>query len=264
MSQRASAASCLTIASIMRNKAVKKVLIALFWVLLWEIVALLVKNSIVLPAPDKVLIELFNCVIDPEFWKSALLSALRIAAGFTIGALLGICAAAASKASPFVRELLSPIIGIAKTVPVASFIILVLIWGGSGNVALIVSAIMTFPILAVNTLAGLDAVQPKMLEVADVFGMSLPARIKGIYLPALYPHIAGAVELGVGMAVRSGIAAEVIGQPIVSLGNEMYRAKIFLNTERVLAVTVVTVTLGWLFGKAVKFMVRRAFGEKDD
>ena len=244
----------------MRAKAAKKVLIALFWVLLWEAIALAVNNSIILPRPDRVLIALFNCALEPEFWLGAGLSALRIAIGFLIGAVL---AAVISKASPIVRDFLAPVIGAAKSVPVAAFIILVLIWAGSGLVSLVVSAIITFPVLAVNTLAGLDSVDKRMLEVAEVFRMKPSARVRAIYIPAIYSNLAAAFELGAGMAVRAGVAAEVIGQPLASLGNELYRAKIFLDTERVIAVAIVTVALGWAFSALAGEIIRRAFGEWD-
>lgn len=247
----------------MRAKAAKKVLIALFWVLLWQIIAVLVNNSIILPRPDRVLAALFDCALEPEFWLGAGLSALRIALGFLIGAALGILAAVASKAFPIVREFIAPVIGVAKSVPVAAFIILVLIWAGSGNAALVVSAIITFPVLAVNTLAGLDGVDKRMLEVAEVFRMRLPARVRAIYIPAIYSNLAAAFELGAGMAVRAGVAAEVIGQPLASLGNEMYRAKIFLDTERVIAVAIVTVALGWAFSAGARLIIRGVFGERD-
>ncbi|MBQ6756947.1 MAG: ABC transporter permease subunit [Oscillospiraceae bacterium] len=247
----------------MRAKAAKKVLIALFWVLLWEAIALAVNNSIILPRPDRVLIALFNCALEPEFWLGAGLSALRIAIGFLIGAVLGVIAAVISKASPIVRDFLAPVIGAAKSVPVAAFIILVLIWAGSGLVSLVVSAIITFPVLAVNTLAGLDSVDKRMLEVAEVFRMKPSARVRAIYIPAIYSNLAAAFELGAGMAVRAGVAAEVIGQPLASLGNELYRAKIFLDTERVIAVAIVTVALGWAFSALAGEIIRRAFGEWD-
>lgn len=248
----------------MRAKVLKKVLIALFWVLIWFLASVLVDNSIILPRPDRVALTLAACLAEPEFWRSAGSTALRIAAGFAIGAVLGIAAAAASKASAAVRDVLAPVIGITKSIPVAAFIILVLIWAGSGRAALVVSAIITFPVLAVNTLAGLDSADRRMLEVAEVFRMGMPAQIRAIYMPAAASNVAAALELGSGMAVRAGVAAEVIGQPLASLGNEMYRAKIFLDTERVIAVTVVTVALGWLFGFLVRLITGKVFGARDD
>ena len=60
-----------------------------------------------------------------------------------------------------------------------------------------------------------------------------------------------ALALASGMAWKSGIAAEVIGQTAGTLGNELYRAKIYLETDKVLAVTLTAVALAWLTGKLV-------------
>lgn len=234
----------------MRGKpTAKKAAILAFWLLVWQLLALLVHNPVLLVGPWETLLALIAMLPTADFWRAVATSLVHIAAGFLAGAALGVLMAALAYRFETVRALLSPFVGAVKAVPVVSFVILVLIWAGSGRLSLFVTAAVVLPILYFNTLEGLRATDVKLLELMRVYRMKGAARLKGVYLPRLRPHLRGAVELAVGMAWKSGVAAEVIGQPVGSLGNELYRAKIYLETDRVLAVTVVTVLLAWALGK---------------
>ena len=76
-----------------------------------------------------------------------------------------------------------------KAVPVASFVILVLIWAGSRNLSVVISFLVVLPVIYVNTLAGLQSTDPKLLEMAVVFRMPVWRKIRFIYLPALVPYL---------------------------------------------------------------------------
>ena len=240
-----------------RGGIIKKTAIAVFWLALWQLLAVLVSNKVLIVGPYETLRALVAMLPTAAFWRAVLGSLLRITAGFCLGSLLGVLLAFCAYASPLFRALFSPFVSVLKAVPVVSFVILVLIWAGSAMLSLFVTVVVVLPILYINTLEGLLATDNKLLELAQVYRMPFPAKLRGIYLPQLRPHIVGAAELACGMAWKSGVAAEVIGQPLGSLGNELYRAKIYLETDRVLAVTVVTVFLSWLLSKALKLALRR-------
>ena len=61
--------------------------------------------------------------------------------------------------------------------------------------------------------------------------------------------------LSVGMGWRSGAAAEVIGQPVLTMGNGLYRSKIFLETDRLFAWTVIIILVAALSEKMFKFLI---------
>jgi NitT/TauT family transport system permease protein len=249
-----------------RGRLLKKAAIAVFWLALWQLLAALVNNKVLIVGPYETLLALIDMLPTAAFWRAVLNSLLRITAGFCIGGLLGVLLAFCACFSPLLREVFSPFVSAMKAVPVASFVILVLIWAGSAMLSLFVTTVVVLPILYINTLEGLLATDRKLLELAAVYHMPFPARLRGIYLPQLRPHLVGAAQLACGMAWKSGVAAEVIGQPLTSLGNELYRAKIYLETDRILAVTAVTVFLSWLLerllGLALRGGKRREEGKK--
>ncbi len=235
----------------------KRLGIALFWLAAWQALAMLVHNPILLVGPWETLGALVRMLPTAEFRLAVWGSLLHILGGFLLGAALGFGLALLSYARPFLRALLSPVIGVMKAVPVVSFVVLVLIWAGSRGLSLYVTAAVVLPILYLNTLEGLLGTDPKLLEVAEVYRMKYPARLRGIYLPQLRPQLLGALELAVGMAWKSGVAAEVIGQPVGSLGNSLYRAKIYLETDKVLAISVVTALLSWGLGRLALLPMKR-------
>ena len=235
----------------------KRLGIALFWLILWQVLAALVHNPVLLVGPWETLLALVRMLPTGDFWQALGGSLLHILGGFLLGGVLGFLLAFLSYLRPFFRDLLAPVIGAMKAVPVVSFVVLVLIWAGNRGLSLYVTAVVVLPILYLNTLEGLLGTDRKLLELAETYQMSFPARLRGIWLPQLRPHLLGAVELAVGMAWKSGVAAEVIGQPLGSLGNTLYRSKIYLETDEVLAISAVTAILSWGLGRLVLLPFRK-------
>ena len=119
---------------------------------------------------------------------------------------------------------------------------------------MIVSAVIVYPAFYYQILQGLTAADRELIEIADVFAMTTKDRIRHIYLPALNPFLLSALQSGIGMAWKAGVAAEVIGQRTGTLGNELYRAKALLATDHLFAVTVSIVVLSFCTEKIVIFL----------
>ena len=146
---------------------------------------------------------------------------------------------------------------VIKSIPVASFVILVIIWAGSGSLSLVISSLVVFPTVFLNTLAGLDSTSVKLIETGRMFRFRTRDKIRHIYLPSCAPHIGSAVCLGAGMAFKSGIAAEVIGRPLRSIGTGIYLSKISLATADLFAWTFCAVVLAFLFEKLITKLMKR-------
>ena len=183
-------------------------------------------------------------------------SLMRICAGFALALALGIALGALSFVVGWVRALLHPVVSVVKATPVASFVILALIWISSKNLSIFISFLMVFPIMYENMLAGLESADAKLLEMGQVFHLSRMARIRAIYLPAAYPFLLSAARLSLGMCWKSGIAAEVIGQPRQSIGAELNQAKLFFNTPDLFAWTVTIIVVSVVFERLVLCGIR--------
>ena len=106
---------------------------------------------------------------------------------------------------------------------------------------------MVLPIVYVNTIAGLASTDPKLLEMARVFHMPALKKVRYIYVPALMPYLVSGCKTALGMSWKSGIAAEVIGLPSGSLGERLYTAKVYFQTEDLFAWTAVIVAVSLIF-----------------
>ena len=224
-----------------------------FWLLVWEIAARWIGQDILLVSPATVLLRLVNLSGTSDFWRSIGFSFLRIAGGFFIAVFTGTLFAALSARFVRIKELFAPFIYTIKAIPVASFIILVLIWVSSRNLSLFISFLMVFPILYTGILEGVQSTDQKLLEMAAVFRIPLRRSVRYIYVSHVLPFFRSSCSVALGFCWKSGIAAEVIGIPDGSIGEKLYKAKIYLNTPDLFSWTLVIVLLSLLFEKLFLF-----------
>lgn len=151
-----------------------------------------------------------------------------------------------------------PVVGAIKAAPVASFIILVLVWVSSKDLSLIISFLMGFPIMYTNVLEALRATDTGMLEMAQVFGLSTLDRIRSVYLSQVLSSFEAACSLALGFCWKAGIAAEVIGLPDHTIGDHLHAAKIYLDTPSLFAWTLAIIVLSILIENAVRLLISRA------
>lgn len=221
----------------------------LFWLLVWQGASMAIGQEILLVSPLSVFLKLFELAPTGEFWQSILFSSLRILGGFLLSAGAGAILAALSAKCRRVEELLAPAVLAVKAVPVASFIILILIWISSRNLSVCISFLMVFPVIYTNTLNGIRKIDGELLEMAGIFRMSSWARFWYLSLPQVMPYFRAGCSVGLGLCWKAGTAAEVIGIPDGSIGEKLYHAKVYLNTSELFAWTLVIILVSLLFEK---------------
>ncbi|MCI9579112.1 MAG: ABC transporter permease subunit [Oscillibacter sp.] len=238
-----------------------------FWLLVWQggSMALAAANpsgSLLLASPVRSALRLLELLPSFVFWRAVGSSSLRIFGGFLLSCALALLLASLAVGRPRLRELLAPPVAVVKATPVASFIILALVWLDARSLSLFISALMVFPPVYLNVLEGLRRTDRKLLELAQVYRISLGRRIRGIYLPQVLPYFRSAASLALGLCWKAGVAAEVIGLPAGTVGERLYTAKIYLQTPDLFAWTAVILILAaafealflaavdWIAGKA--------------
>lgn len=193
--------------------------------------------------------RLVQLLLEIHFWSTVLHSTERIMGGFLLGALAGTVMAVLAFRHKKVEELCYPMICVMKSTPVASVIILLLMWMSSGNLSVGIVFLMTFPILYMNVLEGLQQMDPKLTELAEVFELSKWVRVRWFAIPQLLPYVRVGCALGIGLAWKAGTAAEVIGISGGTIGEKLYQAKIYLETADLLAWTIMILVMSYLFEK---------------
>ena len=242
------------------HRHMRKALFILFWLVVWQVAAVWIDNRILLVGPVQVLRVFVQNMAQPDFLKTVFYSFARIGLGFFLALLVGLALGTVGYRYPIVQELSAPVMTTLKSIPVASFVVLLLIWFGSSKLSFFISFLIVFPNVYVNTISGLESADAKLLEMAQVFGMGRLSRVFYIYRPALMPYLGSCLKISLGMSWKSGVAAEVIGLPAYSLGERLYMSKIYLDTAGLFAWTLMIVTISFLFEKAVILLVKK-FGE---
>ena len=235
----------------------RKLIIIFIWLLLWQGVSLLIHNPVLFVGPWETVVALAKMVTKSGFYSSLLRTMLRLILGILAGTGLGFLFAYAAFRKKLLRDFLAPVVSLGKAVPVASFVILILIWFGNEWVAMVVVLLVTFPIAYLNLQKGLDGLDPAMAEMTKVFRFTGFRRFRYVELPQLRSHIGAAVALTVGMGFKSGIAAEVIGQARLTIGNELYQSKIYLETAELFAWTAMVILLSWVVEKLLTLVLKK-------
>lgn len=243
-----------------RKRVLSRAASVLLALVLWQAAAWTVGTELLLASPVRVLARLWELWLTADFWKTLLFTLSRIAAGFLLAFALGLLAALAAGRWPAVETLLWPYVTAIKTVPVASFIILCLIWLNSARLSVFISFLMAFPVLYSNVLEGLRNTDAKLLEMAALYRVSPWKRLVFLELPQIRPYLLSACSVALGLSWKAGIAAEVIGVVDGSMGERLYQSKIYFLTADLFAWTVMIVLMSMAFEKLVLWLLRRGFG----
>ncbi len=220
--------------------------VAAFWVALWWGVAALVDQTLLIPTPWQVLTVLWQVIRTALFWKTVAISLLRMLGGFAAAVAAGVLMAVLTARSSLLRALFSPLLHVVRAAPVASFIILALVWIVTDAVPTFISFLMVFPIVWANVETGLQRISPELKEVASVYRLSRRRVLTVLVIPSVAPYFHAACTSGLGFAWKSAVAAEVICRPELSIGRQLQAAKLSLETPEVFAWTTVVVLLSML------------------
>ena len=242
----------------LKTKSVRILLPAAFWLAVWCLAAACVDQPLLVPSPIAVLRRLGELAAAPLFWRSTLVSLLRIFCGALAGTILGTLCAVLTSRFRLADWILAPAIRLVRATPVASFIILVLLWVSTGKVPGVISALMVLPVVWESVSAGIRSADPQLLELARSYQFSRHKLICYVYLPAVRPHFAAGVCTAIGLAWKSGVAAEVLCLPKAAIGTQVYYSKIYLETPSLFAWTAVVIVLSMLLER----IVRRLLGVK--
>ena len=242
----------------LNKKGTIKLWSIIFWLLVWQGLSLYIGQEILLASPLSVLNQLVHLITGLSFWSSIFFSFQRIVFGFFLATLIGISFAAFAARFRFIEHLLAPLILFVNSTPVASIIILLIIWFSSQHLATIVSFLMVMPIIYTNILSGIKSTDVKLLEMAEVFEVPLGRRIIYIYISQVFPFFKAACLVGLGISWKAGVAAEVIGITSGSIGSNLHQARIHLATPDVFAWTFTIIIISALFERIFMFILTLA------
>lgn len=247
--------------STMWVNAIKKcglaIAVAAFWVGIWWIISAVVAQELLVPAPSAVWKAWTTLMATRDFWLAAGASLVRIMMGWLTGTVAGVVLAILTSRFRLLNALFSPLLRIVRAAPVASFIILALVWIHTERLPVFIAFLMVVPLVWNTVAEGIRRIDPALPEMARVYRWSRWKTFWHIRVPSVMPYFLTALSGGLGFAWKSGIAAEVICHPTFSIGKELHLSKIYLETPQVFAWTVTAVALSLLLEKGLLWLLRR-------
>ncbi len=249
---------------IIKKNFVISVFIALFWLSVWQLLSLIVNKAVLLPSPIATAKTLFTMIQTGSFWLSCVYTFGRIALGFLAGAVSGTIIGFLCFRWSIFKKLLHPIQAMIKATPVASFIILALVWIGKNSIPSFTSFLMVVPIMWSGVYSSLTSIDKNLTEAMTVFPLTLKQRIKYVYFPLMKKKYTASLETCLGLAWKAGIAAEVLCMPKRSMGTELYNSKVYIETENLFAWTFCIIVISILLEFIMKKVFIMLFPEKED
>ncbi len=214
-----------------------------FWLGVWAFAAWRMELPLLLPSPLRVLACLWALLGEAAFWLTTGASLARVLLGLILAVALGVVLAALTRALPWLDSLLSPLLTVIKSTPVASFIILAILWMGRSQVPVFIVILMALPIVWGNVSTGIRTTDPELRQMAQVYRFSLLRRLRRIWIPSVMPYFLSACRTALGLAWKAGIAAEVLTVTPNSIGKQLYITKLNFEMEELFAWTLVVIGL---------------------
>ena len=244
----------------LKSNLFKRTLSVILAVAVWQVSAMAVGKDFLFPTPISVLGRLLTIWQEDGFFIAVSQSFGKIVLGFLLALLAGLILAVLAGRFSLIEHLLWPYMITIKSVPVASFIVLALMWLTSSQLSTFISFLMVLPVIYTNILGGIKNSDRNMDRMADLFRLPWHRRILYVWIPRIKPFLISACSLALGLSWKAGIAAELIGIPANSLGEMLYYSKIYFNTLDLFAWTLIIVLISVIFEKLFTAVLKFAFG----
>lgn len=234
------------------NRTIKTILIALFWLAVWQVASMIVNKPLYMPSPIETFSSLGELIVTQDFWLSVAYTFYRVVLGLVISFVLGVLLAYLASKVGVLESLLRPLMAAVKSTPVMSVIVLALVWFSSSFVPVFSCILLCLPIFYTNTLSGIRSVDKNLLEMASVFKARHHRVIQEIVIPSVMPHIYSALAVSLGFSWKSVVAAEVLSSPKYSMGFKLYATKLYLDTPALFAWTLTIIVISLIVEKGLK------------
>lgn len=230
--------------------------VAAFWLAVWVFAAALVAQPLILPGPGAVVVALLRLVCDAATWAILAGSGARILGGLALAAVCGGVLAGASVRSRTFARLVAPALSFVKATPVACVVVLLLIWLGSARVSIAAVFLMALPGVYFSLVEGLTQADKPLEQMFRLHGVRGWRLFCAHIWREVLPFVLSCARAVIGMSWKAGVAAELIGMAVGTVGERIYQAKLLIETADLLAWTVLVVMASWACERVLVWLLR--------
>ena len=228
-----------------------------FYLALWALLAAWIDQPLLLPTPLSVIQRLISLLPDPRFAATLGATLMRTLLAYMLGIAAAVILGALCARFRMMDLLLSPLLSAVRATPVTSFIVLALVWLSSPRVPVLTGFLMTLPAVYSALVQAIRAIDPKLMEMAQMYSFGRTKTLRHVVIPSVLPAFMQSCLASIGLCWKAVVAAEVIGVPKLAVGSKLYEAKIYLETDSLLAWTLTIVLLSVLLEALLKKAAKR-------
>lgn len=226
----------------------------------WIVAYFCVGNDYLLPSVGDTFSALFDLFSNGAFWTAFGWTFLRTAEAFVVSLVLGVALAVAARLFSAVRAFLAPLISVLRTVPTLAVVLLLLLWTSPSVAPVLVAGMVLFPAVYAAALSCLDETEETYGILPRAFGVSRTRRIFWLDLPLSAPPLLAQTGAFLSLGLKITVSGEVLSATYRSIGGLMQEAKIFVEMPRLMALTIVTLAVGFLLEGVAYLLSRRILG----
>ena len=210
-----------------------------------------------LAAPSQVIASFMQLTSDGALQHHLLVSLGRVAKGMALALLVGGILALVSGLSRAGEYVIDAPMQMLRTLPVLALIPFFIIWFGIGEVpkVALVAVAAVFPIY-LTFYAGIRGVDPKLLELSKIIGLSRGALIRHVILPGALPTALVGVRYSMGVSWLILVAAEQVNATS-GIGFLMNDARDFMRMDILVVGLLIYAALGLIVDVLVRWLERR-------
>lgn len=210
----------------------------------------------VLPSPSDVALAGWNLVLSGELARNIWVSFWRASVGFAIGGSIGFAFGLTNGLSGLSSKLTDTTLQMVRNVPHLALIPLVILWFGIDESAkLFLVALGVFFPVYLNTLHGIRTVDPQLIEMGRIYGMSNGELFRRVIFPSALPSIFVGVRFALGIMWLTLIVAETIAASS-GLGYMAMQAREFMQIDVVVLSILIYALLGKLADSSARVLER--------
>jgi sulfonate transport system permease protein len=210
----------------------------------------------VMPAPSDVALAGWKLLQSGELAQNIWVSFWRASVGFAIGGSIGFAFGLANGLSELSSKLTDTTLQMVRNVPHLALIPLVILWFGIDESAkLFLVALGVFFPIYLNTLHGIRTVDPQLIEMGRIYGMSNGELFRRVIFPGALPSIFVGVRFALGIMWLTLIVAETIAASS-GLGYMAMQAREFMQIDVVVLSILIYALLGKVADSASRVLER--------
>lgn len=208
----------------------------------WQLLSTVVHEAIV-ASPLATLAALQRIAWEGALWQELFTTLKRLLAGLSLASVLGLSLGLAAGLKPRIRSFLEPVRWVGMTLPAVIIGVMAMLWFGMGNTQVIFMVfVIVMPIIYVNTLEGILAIDDRIIEMGQVYQFPRKLLLTEVYLPGIGSSVIAGLTLAMGIGIRAVILSELLGA-FDGMGHSFSRAWTYLNTPELFAWILVCLAL---------------------